>query len=221
MLGRDLWNHLGVILAIGGVLAVGLGCFVGMQNAHRTLLQARDDFYARCRMADFWIRVEKASNAEVQRAALTPGVGELQGRISLPVLVDLQNAAANVNAILVSAPDERERTLNDLIVMRGGYFSDPSRNEAIVSDKFAQAHRLTPGSELTLTVNRRRERFTVVGTAVSSEFAFLVGPGSLLPDPSAYGAIYVRKSLAERLTTWRERRTRSSAPSCEARTAKG
>lgn len=196
---RDLKQHIGLIAAIGGVFSVGLACFVAMQDSHRIMRSARDDFYTRCRMADFWIRVESASESQIRHAAGAAGIAELQGRISLPVLVDLDDAQSSVNGILVSAPDERVRSLNDLILLQGDYFSDPSRNEAIVSDRFAKAHRLVVGSELTLTVNRRRERFVLVGTAVASEFAFLVGPGSLLPDPEAFGAFYVRRSLAERL----------------------
>ena len=37
----------------------------------------------------------------------------------------------------------------------------------------------------------------MVGTAISSEFTYLHGPGALVPDPSSFGVFYLKRSYAE------------------------
>ena len=81
--------------------------------------------------------------------------------------------------------------------MRGSYFTDRRRNEVLVNDTFARKQGLHPGQWIHLLVNNRREELFIVGTAISSEFVYLVGPGSLTPDPEHFGVFYLKQSYAE------------------------
>jgi putative ABC transport system permease protein len=66
-----------------------------------------------------------------------------------------------------------------------------------VNDTFARKQGLHPGQWIHLLVNNRREELFIVGTAISSEFVYLVGPGSLTPDPEHFGVFYLKQSYAE------------------------
>jgi putative ABC transport system permease protein len=46
-------------------------------------------------------------------------------------------------------------------------------------------------------LNNRRQELFIVGTAISSEFVYLVGPGSIAPDPERFGVFYLKHSYAE------------------------
>ncbi len=71
------------------------------------------------------------------------------------------------------------------------------RNEVIVNDTFAAKQDLHPGQWIHLLVNNRREELFIVGTAISSEFVYLMSPGSLTPDREHFGVFYIKQSYAE------------------------
>jgi putative ABC transport system permease protein len=58
---------------------------------------------------------------------------------------------------------------------------------------------LQPGDELHLLVGNRRQRVVVTGTAISSEFVYMVGPGTIAPDPANFGVLYLKRSFAEEI----------------------
>ena len=45
----------------------------------------------------------------------------------------------------VSLPDQRQHVINDVVLKRGGYFTDRRENEVLVNDNFARKHGLHPG----------------------------------------------------------------------------
>ena len=46
-------------------------------------------------------------------------------------------------------------------------------------------------------LNNRRQELFVVGTAISSEFVYMLGPGSITPDPKHFGVFYLKQTFAE------------------------
>jgi putative ABC transport system permease protein len=169
-LWRDLRGHAGVLLAIAGIIAIGVATFVTMRSAYLNLGEAKDRYYARCRMADFSVELKKAPVIEVNRLADLPGVTEIRPRIQFHVTVDLEGNPRIVNGLAISLPERSGPVINDILLKRGGYFTDRQDEEVIVNDAFARQHGLKPGDRLHLILNDRRQEFLVVGTAISSEF---------------------------------------------------
>lgn len=194
---RDLRRSRGLLLAITSIMAVGVACYVALGFAYRNLSTAKNEYYADCRMADFSIEVKKAPLAELAAVERLPGVVEVRPRIQFFATVDIERIAEPLNGIVLSLPDRREPTINDVILRRGGYFTDIRDNEVIVNEKFARHHGLSPGHWIHLILNNRRQELFIVGTAVSSEFTYLVGPGSIMPDPEHLGVFYLKHSYAE------------------------
>jgi putative ABC transport system permease protein len=194
---RDFHGHLGMLLAIISIIAVGVTCYVGLSTAYRNLEDAKQAFYADCRMADFSIELKKVPVAELGRLASLPGVAEIRPRIQSFVTVDLATVPEPLNGLVLSLPDRRQPIVNDIVLVHGGYFSDHRQNEVIVSDAFARAHGLQPGTWIRLLLNNRQEELFVVGTAISSEFVYLLGPGAITPDPKHFGVFYLKQSYAE------------------------
>jgi putative ABC transport system permease protein len=194
---RDLRRSRGLLAAITSIMAVGAACYVALGFAYRNLSGAKDRYYADCRMADFSIEVKKAPLAELAAIERLPGVVEVRPRIQFFATVDIERIAEPLNGIVLSLPDRREPTINDVLLRRGGYFTDTRDNEVIVNEKFARYHGLAPGHWIHLILNNRRQELFIVGTAVSSEFTYLVGPGSIMPDPEHLGVFYLKQSYAE------------------------
>lgn len=194
---RELYGSVGLLLLIASIIAVGVTCFVAMQSAYRNLSSAKERYYSQCRMADFWIDLKKVPLATLQTLNSIPGVAEIQPRIRFMASVDLEDTIESVNGIVISLPDRPKSVLNGVVLRKGDYFSDGRANEAIISEKFAAAHNLLPGQTIHLLLNNRRQELFIVGIAISSEFTYLVGPGSLMPDPERLGVFYIKRTFAE------------------------
>ena len=194
---RELVLSKGLLLAITSLIAVGVMCFIYMRSAYNNLDQAKQEYYQQCRMADFWIDLKKAPLAELDLLAQLPGVSEIRPRIRSYATVDLENVAQPINGLVLSLPDVRRSIINDIVLTRGSYFTQQRRNEVIVNDTFARLHGLHPGQWIHLLLNNQREELFIVATAISSEFVYLMNPGSLSPDREHFGVFYVKQSYAE------------------------
>ncbi|MEX2137983.1 MAG: hypothetical protein WD894_01890, partial [Pirellulales bacterium] len=161
---REARASKGLILAITSLVAVGVMCFIYMRSAYNNLRSARDQYFAQCRLADFWIDVKKAPLTELAEIAAIPGVSEIRARIQFLATVDLERAKYPLNAYVVSLPDQRKTIINDVVLKRGGYFTDRRENEVLVNDNFARKHGLHPGQWIHLILNNRREELFIVGT---------------------------------------------------------
>ena len=194
---RDLHRSRGLLLAITSIIAVGIMCFVSLFSAYNNLQGAKEAYYRQCRMADFWITLKKAPRADLSKLLDIPGVTEIHPRIQFYATVDIEGNAEAVNGLVLSLPDRPEKVINDIVLKQAGYFTNRRDNEVIVNDAFARAHRLAPGQTIHLLLNNRRQELLIVGTAISSEFTYLLGPGAIMPDPDHFGVFYVKQSFAE------------------------
>ncbi len=194
---RELYRSKGLLLAITSIVAVGMTCFVSMRSAYYNLQRAKADYYRECRMADFWIDLKKAPLAEIDTLKELPGITQITPRIQFAATVDLENVTRPLNSLVLSLPDHRQPAINDIVLKEGDYFTDRRANEVIVNASFARRHNVYPGSWIHLLLNNRRQELFVVGTAISSEFTYLLGPGALVPDPDSFGVFYLKKSFAE------------------------
>ena len=203
-LRRELRASWLLLSAITSIIVVGVACYVTMGSAYNNLTEAKRRYYRQCRMADFWIDLKKVPLAELDQVAELSGVAEIRPRIQFFATVDLDEATgpanrvtAPVNGLVLSLPDRREPVLNDVVLRRGSYFTDRRQNEVIVNDAFARQHKLRPGQWIHLALNNRRQELFIVGTAISSEFVYLLGPGAIVPDPEHFGIFYLKRSYAE------------------------
>lgn len=194
---RELYEAKGLLLLIASIIAVGVTCFVAMQSAYHNLDQAKRRYYRQCRMADFWIDLKKMPLTELESLYSIPGITEIRPRIRFMANVDLEDFAEPVSGMVLSLPDRRQPVINSIVLRSGDYFTDRRQNEVIINEKFMLAHRLGPGQTIHLVLNNRRQEMFIVGTAISSEFTYLVGPGSFVPDPVHFGVFYVKHSYAE------------------------
>lgn len=196
-LGREIRASSGTLLAITGIIAVGVACFVGMGSTYSNLAQAKSRFYQQCRMADFWIDLKKAPDAELEAIGRLPGVAEMRSRIQFNATVALDEVPEPLNGMVLSLPERKKPVINDVIVRRGSYFTGRRENEVLINEAFAEAHDLAPGDWIHLVLNNRRQELFIVGTVISSEFVYLLGPGALTPDPEHFGVFYVKRKYAE------------------------
>ena len=181
---------------IAVVLACGVASFVAMRGAYTSILTERDAFYADRRFADVFATVERAPDTTVPRIAELPGVARVHTRIVKNVLLPIEGSVMPAVGRIISLPPRGEAPLCAL-QLRAGRMIEPGRDdEVILSESFAAARELGPGSTVDAVIEGTLRRLRVVGIAMSPEFVFAVGPGSFMNDPKRFGVLWVEHATA-------------------------
>lgn len=191
MLWRDLWHLRGQVIAAALVVACGVATLLATQGTYQSLVQARDAYYASHRFADVFAQLKRAPRAVAAQVAALPGVQQVQARVVLPVSLDVPGLAEPATGLVVSLPGSQRPVLNDLQRVQGRWIEPGSADEVLVSDVFARANGLRPGSTLGVLLQGRWRSLRVVGTALSPEFIYEVGPGMIFPDNRRYGVLWM------------------------------
>ena len=192
-----MWQTKGMLTAVILIVALGVCCLVGMMGTSNNLQMARNSYYAQCRMADFWVDLKKMPVTELNLLDNLPGISEMRARISFQVIVDLEGVEEPLSGTLLTLPEEPSPVINGILVRSGTYFTDRRQDEVIVSEAFAQARNIHEGDTIHLIMNGQRKPLFVVGTAMSSEYVYMMPPGAIAPEPSRYGVFYVKRGFGE------------------------
>lgn len=194
---RDIRHNWHMLLAVSSIIAVGIGCYVGMMSAVKNLDYSRSSYYSSCRLADFWIDLKKIPTQDVKRLAAIPGISEIRNRIQFEIILDLPESPKPVSAMVLSLPDVQTPVINNIVLRKGTYFTDNRANEVIVSEKFAKARNIDPGDTISAILNNQRKELIVTGIAISAEFIYVASPGSMIDEPGSYGLLFLKRSFAE------------------------
>ncbi|NJM82392.1 MAG: ABC transporter permease [Tabrizicola sp.] len=185
---RRLWPQ---VLAIALVLAAGVSTLILGTGAYSSLAETRALYYEKHRFADVFADVTRAPRALIAEIAAIDGVLAAEARITRIALLDMPGMAEPGSVALVSVPQGGGVGLNQLY-LRSGRLPEPlSADEAVVSEGFAKAHRLRPGTRFAVLMNGQRREVEVVGVALSPEFIYALGPGEMMPDPRRFGVVWM------------------------------
>lgn len=192
---REGWGQsLAVVLVVGS----GIANYICLNSAYTDLSRTRDAYYRAQRLADTELIVERAPQASVFRLEDLPGVREVRGRIVGECNVDLEGVDEPRTGRIVSMPPVPTPVMNDIVLRSGKYFDEGAQDQVILSEKFAEANRLTLGDRLDITVKSKRYSLRVVGTAISPEFVYLIrNVQELIPAPERFGVLWVPTAFAE------------------------
>ena len=154
-------------------------------------------FYQQSRFATVFASVKRAPTNLEQHLRLLPGVTHLETRIVAPVRLKMEMTDQPIGGKIISLPDSGIPLLNDLFIFKGRTVKPGHNDEVVVSDAFAEAHRLQAGDSLNAIINGRINTLTIVGTATSPEYIIQMPPGALVPDYKRYGIFWMnRRTLA-------------------------
>lgn len=194
---RDLKHLRGQVAAVAVVIASGVAVLVMSLSALEALRETTAAYYERYRFADVFAGAVRAPRRIAERVAELPGVAAVEARIARFAALDVRGFAEPVIGRLTSIPEGRPPELNRLVLRSGRWLEPGAPDEVILNEPFAEAHGLVPGDSLTAIVNGHRRTLTVVGTALSPEFVFALGPGALMPDDRRFGVLWMGQRALE------------------------
>jgi putative ABC transport system permease protein len=201
-LNRKLWRDLRLMwsqaLTIALVVASGIAGFLTTQSAVDSLAVARDRFYAEGHFADLFASLKRAPLSLVRTLGALPGVADVQPTVEAVVRVTLEGQSDPVIGQLIGIDGRQPQRLNR-ITLRSGVMpkgsGSPGRPQADgalpvwISEAFAAAHDLRPGSRLSALINGRQRTLVMAGAALSPEYIFAGLWG--MPDQRGFGVFWV------------------------------
>ncbi len=194
---RNLWKLRGQVLAIGIVIGSGVAVLVMSLSALQALTETADAYYERQRFGEIFANVKRAPQRLLEQVRSIPGVRSVDDRIKYLATLSVDGFEEPVIGELVSIPEHGLPRLNRLVLRSGRTVRPGHPDEAILNEPFAEAHNLQPGDHFTALMNGHRRTLTVVGTALSPEYIYTIGPGALMPDNLRYGVIWLGREALE------------------------
>jgi putative ABC transport system permease protein len=187
---RLLWTQ---AITIALVVGSGIGGFVGCLSAVESLSLARERFYEVGRFADVFATVKRAPLAQARRLAELPGVVDVQTTVEAGARITVPDSTDPVIGQLIGLDTRHPQRINR-VSLRSGRLPEPGTRaggelDAVVTEVFAQAHKLTPGSYVTALVNGKLRRLRITGTVLSPEYIFAGMWG--MPDVRAFGVFWL------------------------------
>ena len=193
---RDLWLMRGQAMAIMIVIASGVATFAMSISTLDALQRTRSKVYAEYRFSDIFASLKRAPERVIQRIETLPGIKAVETRVVAQVRIEIDSFNDPVIGRLVSIPNLSEPEMNALFI-RKGRKPEMDRAEILLSEPFANAHKLKPRDSITAIINGHRQKLTVSGIALSPEYIYSLGPGAMFPDNKRYGILWMnRKALA-------------------------
>ena len=191
---RDLWHMRGQALAIVMIIASGVALFVAQLSTLESLTFTRDTYYSDYRFAEVFANCKRAPKPLAERLRAIEGVGNVETRVTLEVMLDVPSLEEPATGKLISIPDGQQPALNDLFLREGRLPNPGAPGEVAVIEMFADANGYKLNDTVTAVINGRRQKLRMVGIALSPEYVYSMAPGALLPDDRRYGVMWMNET---------------------------
>jgi len=193
---RDLWSLKTQVVSIALVIACGIGAFVGSFSTHESLVWSREHYYDSARFAHLFANAKRAPESLAAKMRDIPGVQEVETRVVRDAQLSIEGVLPPMIARLTGFDLQHPPGMNRLTLRNGRWPAPGARGEVVVNQRFLEARKLALGAQLTVLLNGKRERLTLVGTALSPEYIYATRGGGM-PDDEWFAALWIdAKALA-------------------------
>jgi putative ABC transport system permease protein len=190
-LWRDLWHLRGQVAAIALVVGCGVAIVVTGRVGYESLRASQAAYYAEYRFAEVFASLERAPESLRASLAAIPGVAAVETRVVAEVTLDVPGLAEPATGRLLSIPERRVPTLNDVHLRRGRWPEPGRADEAIASEAFADANGLEVGDRIGAVLRGRWQLLRVVGVGISPEYVYEIQGTNIFPDNRRFGVIWM------------------------------
>ncbi|MDR7868544.1 MAG: FtsX-like permease family protein [Sporomusaceae bacterium] len=202
-LARAITETAGQFAAMAVLIALGVGCYYGMNLALSNLTRVQADFYQDTRAADHYFHVQRAPVTVLRSIESLPGVEQVTGRIQEDVKVMEDGVPRGVGRMLSFEPGETA-PVNGFCVVAGPVPTEENLRadfgiKAYVDSQYFAAHRLQAGAELSIMARKRQALIIVEGAATSPDYLFKMRSDRDFPDRRDFAVFHVPRRNAEKI----------------------
>lgn len=190
---RRLWAQ---VASIALVMAAGVATLIIGIGTYQSLEQTRSSYYASNNFADIFASLARAPRSLLNELGAIDGVLAADGRIVRLATADIEGLAEPASVLLISLPEDSP-VLNQLYLRAGRPPELGHGTEAVVSEVFAQARGLVPGSRLDVVMNGKLRAVTITGIALSPEYIYAMTPGDIMPSEGRFGILWIPAAVLE------------------------
>ncbi|MFK7938772.1 MAG: ABC transporter permease [Roseovarius sp.] len=190
---KRLWFQ---ALAIALVLACGVAILLTSIGMFTALKDTRQAYYERNRFADVFAQMTRAPDSLRAEIATIDGVMSVETRITGGALLDIQGRTKPATGHILSYPEVGTPSLNVPLLIKGRLPNPLKPDEVVVNAPFAEANAFELGDTFSATLEGQKRPLVIVGTALSPEFIYTIGPGALMPDNETFGIIWMSERAA-------------------------
>ena len=190
---RRLWVQ---ALAIALVLACGVAILLASIGMFTALKDTRKAYYERNRFAHVFAQMTRAPESLITEVSRIDGVMSVETRITGGALLDISGRTKPATGHILSYPETGAPVLNVPLLISGRYPDPLNPDEVVVNAPFAEANGFRPGDTFSATLEGQKRPLIIVGTALSPEFIYTIGPGALMPDNETFGIIWMSDRAA-------------------------
>jgi len=193
---RDVWLLKTQVVSIALVIACGIGGFIGSLSTHSSLLWSRQHYYDTARFAHVFATAKRAPASLATKLRGIPGVAEAETRVVRDAQLSLPGVVPPMIARLIGLDFAHPPGMNRLTLKGGRWPAPGAKGEVAVNQRFLVARGLKLGQTMTVLLNGKLERLTLVGTALSPEYIYATRGGGM-PDDEWFAVLWIdERSLA-------------------------
>ena len=190
---KRLWIQ---AIAIALVLACGVAILLTSVGMYTALSETKIAYYERNRFADVFVQTTRAPVSLLADISRIDGVLSVEARISGAAILDIPGHTKAAVGHIISYPEDGEPILNVPLLIQGRFPDPLVTDEVVVNAPFADANGFLPGDTISAKLHGQKRTLTIVGTALSPEFVYTIGPGALMPDNLSFGIIWMSERAA-------------------------
>lgn len=194
---RDLQQMKMQVFSISLVVALGTAILIGFTSTFDSLQKAQLTFYQKANYADIFVLLKRAPLYALQEIIDDVDILEVEPRLEYDGLLSVEGFSEIASAHLISIPDGNQPKISKLHLKMGHLPTSFNLNEAVISEGFFNAHKLSLGESVEVNLNGKKIKLKIVGVGVSPEYIMALPPGNPMPDDFHFAIIWVQQSLLE------------------------
>lgn len=190
MLFRKLWRDLiqnkTQFISIFLMSFLGMWIFVGMDSEASGAMETSSEYYRECNLADLWLRGNGFSSEEVKQVEEIAGIKRAEQRLILDGDVELSGEKYSMETVFL--------TTNEISAFRllEGESYKPDEEGIWIEQLFAEAHNLSPGDRLQITLGSMEVNGIIKGIVQHPEYVYyLSAEETMMPNYSNYGVAFL------------------------------
>ncbi|MDR2359908.1 MAG: ABC transporter permease [Oscillospiraceae bacterium] len=182
---RDMGQHKTQMLSVFLMAFLAVFIYTGVGSEWRGIQNSADNFYRETNLADAFLFGNGFSDEQADIAANIPGVSAVERRLEL-------NASADIgNSPTLKLYFVEKNEISKLYLVSGSAFDKEDAAGIWLDKRFADAHSLSVGSEISLSANGISIVKTIRGLIYSSEQVYRSEGDALVPNFANYGYAYL------------------------------
>ncbi len=193
---RDLKNMWAQFFAVFMMAGISMAIFAGMNGVWTCMDKSSEEYFEDTNLADIWIYASSISDEDCDEIKELEYVSEAAGSMTMSVDCKVNGSSADIQITTFS--DDTVCVMNPIIC--SGSAMEEDQDGIWVDEDFAQAHSISEGDLISISVGGRNVLVTVKGVVLHSEYIyFITSVVETTPDHEKHGYGYISESYAQSL----------------------